>query len=160
MCVQCGVCVCFVRGGVWCVVCVCWCVRCGACAEKAWDVRFVFWCCGVLCCVVMCRVGAGVGVQCVVCGVCGVCGVVCVLCVARLGTRKKPVCRFKTSPCVDALMIKRLAISSPSSNTSGWGTTSPSSISSPKTFIHWEKTRVAGRMPNLPAFWFSAWATP
>ena len=24
----------------------------------------------------------------------------CVVCVARLGTRKNPVCRFKTSPCV------------------------------------------------------------
>ena len=32
-------------------------------------VRFVFWCCGVLCCVITC----GVGAQCVVCGVCGVC---------------------------------------------------------------------------------------
>ena len=68
-------------------------------------VRFVFWCCGVLCCVVMRGVGAGVGmcgvwcvlcVVCVVCvrGVCCVCGVVCVRCgVARLGTR--PVCRLK-----------------------------------------------------------------
>ena len=37
------------------------------------DVRFVFWCCGVLCCVVVCGVGAGVGAQCVVCGVCGMC---------------------------------------------------------------------------------------
>ena len=50
-----------------------------------WDVRFVFLRCGVLCCVVMCGVGAGVGVQCVVC-------------VARLGARNKNVCRFKTSP--------------------------------------------------------------
>ena len=47
------------------------------------------------CSVVMCDVGAGVGVQCVVCGVwCVVCSVCC-LCVARLGTRKNP-------PCVDS----------------------------------------------------------
>ena len=55
---------------------------------SVWDVRFV---CCVLC-VVMCCVGAGVGVQCVVRGVRGVrsmCGV-CVVCVARLGTRKTP----------------------------------------------------------------------
>ena len=40
------------------------------CAESVWDVRFVFWCCGVLLCGVWC-------VVCVVwCGVCGVCGVV------------------------------------------------------------------------------------
>ena len=56
-----------------------------------WDVRFVFWCCGVLYCC---------GLWCVVCGVCGVC-VWCVWCVWRgLGTRKNSVCRFKTSPCV------------------------------------------------------------
>ena len=65
------------------------------------DVRFVFSCCGALCCVVMC----GVGVWCVESGVCGVwcvvCGVCC-LCVARLGTRKTPVCRFKTPLCVPA----------------------------------------------------------
>ena len=81
----CGVvCMCIVRGvcGVVYVLRVC-----------VWDVRFVIWCCGVLCCVVMCDVGAGVGVQCVVCGVC-VCSVCC-LCVARLGTRKNP-------PCVDS----------------------------------------------------------
>ena len=74
-----------------------------------WDVRLVFWCCGVLCCVVMCGVGGGVSVQCVVCGVYGVCAwccvvvvlLLCCLCVARLGTRKK-VCRFKTPPCVPA----------------------------------------------------------
>ena len=65
MCACSVVCVCFVRGGVWCVVCVCWCV-----------------------CVLVC-------VLCVCGGVC-----VCVLCVARLGTRKNPVCRFKTSACV------------------------------------------------------------
>ena len=58
------------------------------------DVRFVFWCCGVLCCVVKCGVGAGVGGQCVVCGV-------CVVCVWRGLARGKPsVCRFKTPPCV------------------------------------------------------------
>ena len=71
------------------VCCACvlkWlCVRvesvCGVCVESVCvvyvlrvcvDVRFVFRCCGVLCCVVMFGVGAGVGVQCVVCGVCGV----------------------------------------------------------------------------------------
>ena len=78
--------VCFVRGGVWCVVCVGVCVL--VCAVVyvlrvcVWDVRFVFWCCGVLCCVVMCGVGAGDGVQCVVCGVSGVCAwrVLCVRC--------------------------------------------------------------------------------
>ena len=65
------------------------------------DVRFVFWCCGVLCCVVMSVGGAGVGAQCVVCVVC---------CVARLGTRKLPcvslktvsMCTFKTLPCEPA----------------------------------------------------------
>ena len=97
VCVQCGVC--FVRDGVWRVVCVCWCV---------WDVRFVFWCCGVLCCVVMCGVGAGVGVamcgvQCLVCGVwclwC-VCVVGCVLCVWRgLARGKRSVCTGKTRAC-------------------------------------------------------------
>ena len=64
------------------------CVRveseCGVCAESVCDVRFVFWCCGVLCSVVMCGVGAGAGVgaQCVVCvrGMCRVC-VVCFVCV-------------------------------------------------------------------------------
>ena len=47
--------------------------ECGVCAESVWDVRFVFWCCDVLCCVVMCGVGAGVGAECVVCGVCAWC---------------------------------------------------------------------------------------
>ena len=99
---------CVVVSGVLCVcLCVCWCVCVGVrvlvCAESVcvWDVRFMFWCCGVLCCVVMCGVGAGVGVQCVVCSICGVCAW-CVLCMARLGTRKTPVCRFKTPPCVSA----------------------------------------------------------
>ena len=41
----------------------------------------------------------------IVCGVCcvraGLCvGLCAVWCVARLGTRKNPVCRFKTLPCV------------------------------------------------------------
>ena len=88
-----------------------WCVRC-VYVLSVCDVRFVFWCCGVLCCVVMCGVGAGVGVQCVVCGVCGVCGVcacvcgvvwcvcVCVVCGAAWHAEKPAVCRFKTSPCV------------------------------------------------------------
>ena len=63
-----------------CNVCVCGgvCVRAVWCV-CVWDVRFVFWCLWCLCCV---------------------CPVWCVLCVARLGTRKTPVCRFKTSPCV------------------------------------------------------------
>ena len=41
---------------------------------------------------------------CVLCCVLGcVSGVLCVVCVPRLGTRKKPpVCRFKTTPCVQA----------------------------------------------------------
>ena len=65
-------------------VCVLVCVRCGVCAESVWDVHFVFWCCRVLCCVVMYGVGAGVGVRCVV-------SVVWVrVWVARLGTRKIP----------------------------------------------------------------------
>ena len=59
-----------------------WCV--GVCMSG-----FVWWSEGGA--VVMCGVGAGVGVQCVVCGVCGacawcvlcVCGVVCVVCVWR-----------------------------------------------------------------------------
>ena len=46
------------------------------------DVRLVFWCCGVLCCVVMCGIGGGVGVQCVVCGVYGVCAWCCVVVVS------------------------------------------------------------------------------
>ena len=124
--VLCGVCVVF----VWCLCRVLCCAsvlrECGVCAESVWSVRFVFWCCAVLCCVVMCGVGAGAGVQCVVCGVCGVCAwcvlcVVCVVCVAwrvccvtRLGTRKTPctsskclrvyvqnasVCTCKTRAC-------------------------------------------------------------
>ena len=41
------------------------------------------------------------GVWCLwcVCVVFGVCAVWCVLCVAQLGTRKPPVCGFKTPPC-------------------------------------------------------------
>ena len=112
MCVCVCVCVasCVVRVFVrW--LCVCVESECGVSAESVCGMCvFVFWCCGVLCCVVMCGVGAGVGAQCVVCGVCGVCawclwcvccvccvlgvcGVVCVccLCVARLGTRKTPL---------------------------------------------------------------------
>ena len=46
---------------------------------------------GVLCCVVMCGVGAGDGAQCVVWGVCVWRG---------LARGKPPVCRFQTSPCV------------------------------------------------------------
>ena len=56
------------------VVRVCVCVEsvCGVCAESVCDVRFVSWFRGVLCCVVMYGVGAGVHEMCV-CGV--VCGV-------------------------------------------------------------------------------------
>ena len=60
---------------------------------------FVIWCCGVLCCVVMCDVGAGVGVQCEVCGVCSVCSVLSVLSVLS-------VCgaawHAEKPPCVDS----------------------------------------------------------
>ena len=89
-----------------CVRWLCMCVEseCGTCAESVWDVRFVFWCCGVLCCVVMCGVGAGVGAQCVVCGVCGVRCVVCVW--LGLARGKTPVCRFKMSPCVGSKRIR------------------------------------------------------
>ena len=73
----------------------------GVCAESVCGCVVLCFGAGVLCCVVMCGVGAGVGVQCVVCGVCGVCAwcvcVVCVVCVARLGTRKNPVCTFKNA---------------------------------------------------------------
>ena len=92
-----------------CVECVC-----GVCAESVWDVRFVFWYCGVLCCVVMCGVSAGVGVQCVcavwcvvsVVSVRGVCLSVCVpvrfdpCCTgkrSRVYFENAPVCTFKTS---------------------------------------------------------------
>ena len=72
--------------------------------------------CLVCCGVVMCGVGAGVGVQCVVrcvrgvC-VCCVCGVLCVVCVWRGLARGRPprvkvqnasVCAFRTHPCVPA----------------------------------------------------------
>ena len=52
------------------------------CVESVWNVRFVF--CVVVCCTesLCVGVGAGAGVQCV----CGVWRV------ARLGTRKTPVC--------------------------------------------------------------------
>ena len=67
---------------VWCVsvgvLCVGVCVVCGVCAESVCGMRMLCF------------------------GVRGVCGVVCVavVCVARLGTRKIPVCGFKTPPCV------------------------------------------------------------
>ena len=61
------------------VVRVCWeNVWCMVLRVCVWDVRFVFWCCGVF--------------LCVVCGVCG----------ATWHAEKKPVCRFKTPPCVPA----------------------------------------------------------
>ena len=61
-------------------LCVCVERECGVCVSLClWDVRFVFWCCGVLCCVVLCGAGVVRNVWCVVsvvcvrCGVCGVC---------------------------------------------------------------------------------------
>ena len=67
---------------------------CGVCAESVWDARFVFWCYGVLLCVVWC-------VLCVVCVVCGVCCVVCgVVCGAAWHAEKPPCASSKTSPCV------------------------------------------------------------
>ena len=72
--------------------------------------------CFVCCGVVMCGVGAGVGVLCVVrcvrgvcVVVCCVCGVLCVVCGAawhaekpRVWVQNVSVCRFKTHPCVPA----------------------------------------------------------
>ena len=64
----------------------------------------MFWCCGV----VMCCVGAGVGVQYVVlvlvCNVWCVVSVVCVWC--GLARGKPSVCRFKTSPCVGSKRLR------------------------------------------------------
>ena len=79
-----------VRVLVW--VLVCWCV--------------VLCCVGVLCCMLCCVVCC---VVCVCVGVCGVCVLGCVLCVARLGTRKTPVCMLKTSPCVGSKRIRMCA---------------------------------------------------
>ena len=74
------------------LVCAVWCM----CRES---VGCAF-CVLVLWCAVLCRyVSCWCWCVCVVCAVCAV-WCVCVLCVARLGTRKNPVCRFKTSPCV------------------------------------------------------------
>ena len=106
------------------VVCVRVCV-CGGCAcvlrvsvvyvlrMCVWDVRFVFWSCGVLCCVVMCGVGADVGAQCVVVVCVCVRWCVCVVCVWRGLARGKPrvsvknvsVCRFKTPACVQPCAV-------------------------------------------------------
>ena len=65
----------------------------------------------VLCVVVYCYVLCWCWCWCAMCGawcVCRgcVCGVLCAVCVARLGTRKNPVCRFKTSPCVGSKRIR------------------------------------------------------
>ena len=69
----------------------CVCDVCVVCACSAW------WC---LVCCVFCVLCVSVGV-CV--GVCGVVSGVCGVCVStRLGTRKTPVCRFQTLPCVPA----------------------------------------------------------
>ena len=54
----------------------------------------------------LCTTIAGVNKTCLNPCVCGV-GCVCV-CVARLGTRKKTVCRFQTSPCVVATRPPRM----------------------------------------------------
>ena len=51
----------------------------------------------VLACVLSCVLGCVCGVWCVV---------VCVACVARLVTRKTPVCRFKTPPCVRSKRLR------------------------------------------------------
>ena len=57
-------------------------------------------------CMCMCMCMSVVCCACVLKWLCvcveSVCGVVCV---ARLGMRKKPVCRFKTSPCVPAKRV-------------------------------------------------------
>ena len=101
VCDMCGVRVVYVSCRVLCVCC-----NACACALSVcvWDVRLVFWCCGVLLCV-LCMSGCVLG-----CG-CG-CGCVCgVWCVWRdLERGKKTVCRFKnvslcrskTLPCVPA----------------------------------------------------------
>ena len=62
----CAICVC-------CGVCGCVCGVVYVLSVCVWDVRLVFWCCGVLCCVLMCGVGSGASVQCVAGGVYGVC---------------------------------------------------------------------------------------
>ena len=78
------VCVC-VSVGVCVLVCVCWCVRCGVCAESVCGMCvFVFWCSGVLCCVVMC----GCWCWCW----CAMCGVWCLWCLWRALARGKPPC--------------------------------------------------------------------
>ena len=73
------------------VLCVCVESVRGVCAESV-CVGCAF-CVLVLVCNAWCVVSVGLCVVSVVC-----CGVLCVACVARLGTRKKNVCRFKTSP--------------------------------------------------------------
>ena len=61
-------------------------IECGVCAESVCGMCVL--CFGVvLCCVVVCGVGAGVGAQCAVCGVCGVCV-------------WRGLARGKTPPCV------------------------------------------------------------
>ena len=70
--------------------------ECGVCDENVCVgctfCVLVFWCI-VMC--VLCVLGCVLGCVCV-------CAVWCGVCVARLGTRKKTVCRSKTSPCVPA----------------------------------------------------------
>ena len=55
--------------------------ECGVCVSMGlWDVRFVIWCCGVLCGVVLSGVGVVLNVWCVVSVVC----VRCVCCVCAV----------------------------------------------------------------------------
>ena len=102
-------CVCMCMCRVVCCACVlkwlCVCVEsvCGVCAEECVGCAFCVlcvWC--IVVCVVMCCVGAGVGVQCVVRGVRGVC---CV-CGAAWHAENHPLCRFKTPPCVGSKRIR------------------------------------------------------
>ena len=118
-CVQAFLCVCIVRGGVWYVVCVCWCVCVGVCGGVC--VESVFGMCvlyfGVVVRFVCVSVMCGVGGWCVVCNVwcvvsrdmyyiCGVVCCVCCVCGRCLARGKLPVCRFKTSPCAGSKRIR------------------------------------------------------
>ena len=60
-----------------------------------WDVRFVFWCCGVLLCVV-CVVCVGLCLWCVVCGAAWHAEK------TRVWVQNVYECRSKTLPCVRA----------------------------------------------------------
>ena len=100
-------------------MCMCMSVVCCACVLRVCVVCVLKVCVGcaflcVVCCgVVMCSVGAGVGVQCVVrcvrgvcVGLCVVSVVCCVWCVWRgLARGKTTVCMLKMSPCVGSKRI-------------------------------------------------------